>query len=94
MPFLFFCCCVCQLTVQCNKDEAGIKFNGSIQVPLVQSNTFDELNVLSPTRRIKILGPQKVFIKTSSGGKLMSKSVKNLYYRSKENSVSISKILF
>ncbi|CAG2172567.1 unnamed protein product, partial [Oppiella nova] len=55
----------------------------------VQSNTLDELNVLSPTRRIKIKGPQKVFIKCSSAGNLLASSVNNLYFRSKQKIIHL-----
>ncbi len=54
----------------------------------MQSNTFDELNVLSQTRRIKIKGPQKVFIKSKYSG-VSASSVNNLYMRSKEKKVRL-----
>ena len=74
-----------------DSDAAGIRFNGSIQVPLVQSNRLDdELNVLSPTRRIRIRGPQKVVLKSSSSrSTIFASAVNNLYFKSKEKMVSL-----
>lgn len=66
-------------------DAAGIKFNGSIQVPLVQSSTF-ELNMLSPTRKIKLRGPQKISIQSQSGH-IHASSSGNLNLISKGKSV-------
>ena len=71
-------------------DAAGIRFNGSIQVPLVQSNRLDdELNILSPTRRIRIRGPQKCVLKSfSSDSTIYTSAVNNVEFRSKEKMVS------
>ncbi|XP_054163432.1 delta-sarcoglycan-like [Oppia nitens] len=70
---------------------AGIRFNGSIQVPLVESSIWHELNVLSPTRRIKIKGPQNVFINgNSSTANLLTTSATNTYLRSKEKIIHLN----
>lgn len=45
----------------------GVRFDGSVQTPLVRAETFKQLKLESPTRRLVVEGPQGVLIESKAG---------------------------
>ncbi|KAH6937668.1 hypothetical protein HPB50_003563 [Hyalomma asiaticum] len=45
----------------------GVRFDGSVQTPLVRSETFKQLKLESPTRRLKVEAPQGVLVESKAG---------------------------
>lgn len=45
----------------------GVRFDGSVQTPLVRAETFQHLKLESPTRRLVVQGPEGVLIESRSG---------------------------
>lgn len=45
----------------------GVRFDGSVQTPLVRAETFKQLKLESPTRRLVVQGPQGVLVESKAG---------------------------
>lgn len=45
----------------------GVRFDGSVQTPLVRAETFKQLKLESPTRRLVVEGPQGVLVESKAG---------------------------
>lgn len=45
----------------------GVGFDGSVQTPLVRAETFKQLKLESPTRRLVVEGPQGVLVESKAG---------------------------
>ncbi|XP_077555731.1 zeta-sarcoglycan-like [Haemaphysalis longicornis] len=45
----------------------GVRFDGSVQTPLIRAETFKQLKLESPTRRLVVQGPQGVLVESKAG---------------------------
>ncbi|XP_029843042.1 delta-sarcoglycan [Ixodes scapularis] len=66
----------------------GVRFDGSVQTPLVRAETFQQLMLESPTRRLVVQGPQGVLVESRAGDIGIS-CHRNLTLKSKEGEVQL-----
>ncbi|XP_076319359.1 zeta-sarcoglycan-like isoform X2 [Tachypleus tridentatus] len=66
--------------------SGGVIFDGSIQTPLVRSESFQQLRLESPTRTLKVGAPEGVAIE-SRAGDITAACRKDLTLRSKEGKI-------
>ncbi|CAN7995520.1 unnamed protein product, partial [Ixodes hexagonus] len=64
----------------------GVRFDGSVQTPLVRAETFQQLMLESPTRRLVVQGPQGVLVESRAGDIGVS-CHRNLTLKSKEGEI-------
>lgn len=64
----------------------GVRFDGSVQTPLVRAETFQQLKLESPTRTLLVQGPQGVLVESRAGDISVS-CYRNLTLRSKEGEI-------
>ncbi|KAM7303895.1 delta-sarcoglycan [Ixodes scapularis] len=71
-----------------SKRPGGVRFDGSVQTPLVRAETFQQLMLESPTRRLVVQGPQGVLVESRAGDIGIS-CHRNLTLKSKEGEVQL-----
>ncbi|XP_054707649.1 delta-sarcoglycan-like [Uloborus diversus] len=66
----------------------GITFTGSIQTPVVKSESTDQLRLESPTRRLKVQAPQGISLESRTGD-ISATCLKNLELHSKQGVIQL-----